>query len=182
MTMRWTSYLVPHLPEVNTMPDWMQRSHRADVIMRGYIYPQVEDKLITDGKANDDDAFDQMIDKLTPAVQDMAIQDKHDGRRCEKPIMMWDRLSDLASDTLSTHPTKQEIMNLRKKCYNAFYGTVGMGLDRDTEAELWQTVNEIDTLLKHWDENSEDGQGTARLLRFYPPTSNRTARFNRYAI
>ena len=176
MTMRWTSYLVLHLPEVAAMPDWMQRSHRADVIMRGYIYPQVEDKLIAAGKANDDDAFDQMIDDLTFTVQGMAIQDKHDKRRCEKPIMMWDRLSDLASNTLSTHPTKQEIMNLRKKCGNVFYGTVGMSLDRDTEGELWQTVGELDTLLKHWDENTE------RLLRFYPPTSNRTARFNRYAI
>lgn len=44
--MRWTSYLVLHLPEVSTMPDWMQRSHRADVIMKGYIYPQVEDAYV----------------------------------------------------------------------------------------------------------------------------------------
>ena len=51
-----------------------------------------------------------------------------------------------------------------------------MSLDRDTEGELWQTVNEIDTLLKNWDENTE------RLLRFYPATSSKTARFNRYAI
>lgn len=179
MTMRWTSYLVLHLPEVSTMPDWMQRSHRADVILKGYIYPQVEDKLIADDKADDDDAFDRLIDELTTVVRYMAIQDKHEGRRCEKPIMMWDKLTDLASDTLSTHPTKQEIMNLRKKCGNTFYGTVGMSLDRETEAELWQTVNEIDTLLKHWDEN---GQDTERLLRFYPHSSNKTARFNRYAI
>lgn len=179
MTMRWTSYLVLHLPEVSTMPDWMQRSHRADVIMRGYVYPQVEDKLIADGKADDDDAFDQMIDDLTLTVQGMAIQDKHDKRRCERPIMMWDKLTDLVSDTLSTHPTKQEIKNLRKKCGNVFYGTVGMSLDRETEAELWQTVGEIDTLLKHWD---EDGQDTAQLLRFYSPTSSKTARFNRYSI
>ena len=106
MILRWTSYLVLHLPEVSTMPDWMQRSHRAVVIMCGYIYPQVEDKLIADGKANDDDAFDQMIDELKTAVRDMAIQDQHDHIRCEKPIMMWDRLSDLVSETLSTHPTK----------------------------------------------------------------------------
>lgn len=186
MTMRWTSYLTLHLPEVDTMPDWMQRDHRADVILRGYIYPQVEDKLIADNnktaKVGDDDAFDQMIDELTPAVQDMAIQDKHNGRRCEKPIMMWDKLTDLVSETLSTHPAKQEIINLRKKCGNVFYGTVGMRLDRETEAELWQTVNELDTLLKHWKENSEDGQDTASLLRFYPAGSNKTARFNRYAI
>lgn len=182
MTMCWTSYLVLHLPEVDTMPDWMQRSHRADVIMRGYIYPQVEDKLIADGKADDDDAFDDMIDELTPAVQDMAIRDKHDGIRCEKPIMMWDKLTDLACKTLSTHPTKDEIIQLRKKCGNVFYGTVGMTLDRDTETELWQTVSKLDTLLKHWKENSEDGQDTARLLRFYPAGSNKTARFNRYAI
>jgi len=156
------------------MPDWMQRPHRADVIMRGYIYPQIEDKLIADGKANDDDAFDQMIDELKTAVRDMAIQDKHDGRRCEQPIMMWDRLSDLVSETLSTHPTKQEICNLRARCYDVFYGTFSM--DLDLEAELWQTVGALDTLLKHWDEN------TAQLLRFYSRTSRKTARFNRYAI
>lgn len=174
--MRWTSYLVLHLPEVSTMPDWMQRSHRADVIMRGYIYPQVEDKLIAEGKANDDNAFDQMLDELKTAVRSMAIQDKHDGRRCEQPIMMWDRLSDLVSETLSTHPTKQEIENLIDMCHRVFFGTVGMSLDRDTEGELWQTVNALDTLLKHWDEN------TAQLLRFYPRTSSKTARFARYAI
>lgn len=120
-----------------------------------------------------------MIDDLTFTVQGMAIQDKHDKRRCEKPIMMWDKLSDLACETLRTHPTKQEIMNLREKCYNSFYGTVGMSLDRDTEGELWQTVGELDTLLKHWD---EDGQDTTSLLRFYPAGSAKTARFNRYVI
>lgn len=65
---------------------------------------------------------------------------------------------------------------------NAIYGTVGMSLDCDTEGELWQTVNELDTLPKHWDENSEDGTDTERLLRFYPAGSSKTARFNRYAI
>ena len=172
--MRWTSYLVLHLPEVSTMPDWMQRDHRVDVIMRGYIYPQVEDKLIAEGKANDDNAFDRLIAELTPVVHDMAIQDKHDHIRCEKPIMMWDRLSDLASDTLSTHPTKQEIWNLCDRCYDVFYGTFSM--DFDLEGEIWQTVGALDTLLKHWDEN------TAQLLRFYPRTSSKTARFDRYAI
>ena len=170
--MRWKSYLVLHLPEVSTMPDWMQRSHRADVIMRGYIYPQVEDKLAANGKANDDDAFDRMIDELTPAVQNMAIQDKHDKIRCEKPVMMWDKLSQLACKTLSTHPTKQEIMYLHQRCIEMLRGPI----DRDTEGEIWQTVNELDTLLDNWDENTE------RLLRFYPAGSAKTARFNRYAI
>ena len=156
------------------MPDWMQRSHRADVIMRGYIYPQIEDKLAVNGTVENDDEFDRMIDDLTPVVHNMAIQDKHDGRRCEKPIMMWDKLSHIACKTLSTHPTKQEIKLLRKKCLNYFAGT--MPYDRDTDGEIWQTVNELDTLLKNWDENTE------RLLRFYPDGSAKTARFNRYAI
>jgi hypothetical protein len=177
MTMRWTSYLVLHLPEVSTMPDWMQRSHRAEVIMKGYIYPQVEDKLIAEGKANDDNAFDRIIDELTPVVHSMAIQDKHDKIRCEKPIMMWDRLSDLVSETLSTHPTKQEIENLLEMCYNVFYGNFSVNrFDCDMEAELWQTVGALDMLLKHWDEN------TAQLLRFYSRTSSKTARFARYSI
>lgn len=175
MSMRWTSYLVLHLPEVSTMPDWMQRSHRADVIMRGYIYPQVEDKLIADGKANDDDAFDQIIDELTTVVRNMAIQDKHDKRRCEKPVMMWDRLSDLACETLSTHPTKQEIMYLHQRCIEMLRDPI----DRDTEGEIWWTINELDTLLDTFDWNDEN---TAQLLRFYPAGSSKTARFNRYAI
>lgn len=54
-----------------------------------------------------------------------------------------------------------------------------MSLDRDTEGELWQTVGELNTLLKNWD---KDGTDTERLLRFYPAGSNKTARFNRYAI
>lgn len=175
MAMRWSSYLVLHLPEVSAMPDWMQRSHRADVILRGYIYPQVEDKLIADDKANDDDEFDRIIDELTPVVHDMAIQDKHDKIRCEKPIMMWDKLSDLVCETLSTHPTKQELMYLHQRCIETLRGPI----DRDTEGEIWQTVNELDTLLDSWDEN---GQDTASLLRFYPAESSKTARFNRYAI
>lgn len=91
--------------------------------------------------------------------------------------MMWDRLSDLASTTLSTHPTKQEIKNLRKLCLNTFDET--LTIDRNMEAELWRTVDELGTLLERWD---EDGQDTARLLRFYSNTSSKTARFNRYAI
>lgn len=159
------------------MPDWMQRSHRADVIMRGYIYPQIEDKLAVNGTVEDDDEFDRIIDELTPAVHGMAIQDKRDHIRCERPIMMWDRLSDLASTTLSTHPTKQEIKNLRKLCLNTFDET--LTIDRNMETELWRTVDELGTLLERWD---EDGQDTARLLRFYSNTSSKTARFNRYAI
>ena len=172
--MHWTSYLVLHLPGVDAMPDWMQRNHRADVIMRGYIYPQVDEKLLNDGKTGDDDEFDRIIDELTPAVHDMAIQDKHDHIRCEKPIMMWDLLSDLASRTLSTHPTKREIKNLRKMCLNLFSGTIT--IDRDMEAELWWTVGGLELLLKHWDKS------TAQRLRFYSNTSSKTARFNRYAI
>ena len=101
-------------------------------------------------------------------------KNKQDKIRCEKPIMMWDKLSHIACETLSTHPTKQEIKLLRKKCLNCFAGT--MPYDRDTDGEMWQTVNELDTLLKNWDENTE------RLLRFYPDGSAKTARFNRYTI
>lgn len=86
--------------------------------------------------------------------------------------MMWDKLSDLACSTLSTHPTKQEIMNLHQWCIEILRGPI----DRDTEGEIWQTINELNMLLDHWDENTE------RLLRFYPAGASKTARFNRYAI
>lgn len=89
--------------------------------------------------------------------------------------MMWDKLTDLACKMLSTHPTEREIKNLRKACFNTFYGNIP-AIDHGTEAELWQTVNELDMPLKNWDEN------TASLLRFYPAGSNKTARFDRYEI
>ena len=173
MTLPWTSYLVYQHKDILDQDDRMELFERYEVIMEGFIAPQV--KLMADVRFSMA-LFDRTMKSFAPTAREMAIHDQEHQAPCEKPVMMWNRLSDLASDTLSTHPTKQEIMNLRKKCGNVFYGTVGISLDRDTEGELWQTVNELDTLLKHWDENTE------RLLRFYSPTSNRTARFNRYAI
>ena len=192
MSMHWNSYLVRLYPEATSMDAWQERMFRIEAITEGFIRPQAQEmalalddsrdilhrlKLIYRHSASTDP--NEIIKRVMPRIRLMAIQDQYDRVPCETPIMMWDKLSDLAGKMLSAHPTKQGIMNLRKACFNSFYGTVGMGLDRDTEGELWQTVGEIDTLLKNWDENGTD---TERLLRFYPAGSNKTARFNRYAI
>lgn len=169
--MPWTSYCVYQHKDILDQDDRMELFERYEVIMEGFIAPQV--KLMTDVRFSMA-LFDRTIKSFAPAAREMAIRDQEHRAPCEKPVMMWDKLSHIACETLSTHPTKSEIKRLRKKCLNRFAGT--MPYDRDTDGEMWQTVNELDTLLKNWDENTE------RLLRFYPATSNKTARFNRYAI
>lgn len=171
MTLPWTSYLVYQHKDVLDQDDRMELFERYEVIMKGFIAPQV--KLMADVRFSMA-LFDRTMKSFAPAAREMAIRDQEHRAPCEKPIMMWDKLSHIACETLSTQPTKQEIKLLRKKCLNCFAGT--MPYDRDTEGEMWQTVNELDTLLKNWDENTE------RLLRFYPDGSAKTARFNRYTI
>lgn len=183
--MHWDTYLVRLNPDVSGMDAWQERLYRKDAITEGFIRPQAQEmalelensrnilhslNLIYRRGASTNP--DQIIKHAQPRIRLMAIQDKHDKRRCEKPIMMWDKLSNLACEALSTHPTKQEIMYLHQRCIEMLRGPI----DRDTEGEIWQTVNELDTLLDSWDENTE------RLLRFYPAGSSKTARFNRYAI
>ena len=171
MTLPWTSYLVYQHKDVLDQDDRMELFERYEVIMKGFIAPQV--KLMADVRFSMA-LFDRTMKSFAPAAREMAIRDQEHRAPCEKPVMMWDKLSHIACETLSTQPTKQEIKLLRKKCLNCFAGT--MPYDRDTEGEMWQTVNELDTLLKNWDENTE------RLLRFYPDGSAKTARFNRYTI
>ena len=102
----------------------------------------------------------------------MAIRDKHDKIRCEEPVMMWDRLTDLARETISIHPTKDQIEQLVHRCQEKLNSPDGT--DYFMHQELKRTIDKLGILLKFWD------QTDASLIRFYPPS--KAARFNRYDI
>jgi len=167
MAMPWSSYLTYHHKAVSSMPDWMQREHRARIILNGYIRPQAR-KMATNGGE-----FDLIMDTETPTAHDMAIRDKHDRIRCEEPIMMWDRLTDLAQETMSTHPTKDEIEQLVHLCQEKLNDFNAVA-DYFTQQELKLTIDKLGLILKHWDRMD------VSLIRFYPPS--KAARFNRYDI
>ena len=166
MTMPWTSYLTYHHKAVSSMPDWMQREHRARIILNGYIRPQAWRMATNYGE------FDFIMDTQTPAAHDMAIRDKHDKIRCEEPVMMWDRLTELAQETISTHPTKDQIEQLVHLCQERLNSSDD--IDYFTQQELKLTISKLSFLLKYWDRMD------ANLIRFYPPS--KAARFNRYDI
>ena len=166
MTMPWTSYLTYHHKEVSSMPDWMQREHRARIILNGYIRPQAWRMATNEGE------FDSIMYARTPAAHDMAIRDKHDKIRCEEPIMMWDRITDLAQETMGTHPTKYQIEQLVHRCQEKLNDS--SDIDYFMQQELKLTISKLGFLLKHWDRMDSS------LIRFYPPS--KSARFNRYDI
>lgn len=166
MTMPWTSYLTYHHKAVSSMPDWMQREHRARIILNGYIRPQAWRMATNYGE------FDFIMDTQTPAAHDMAIRDKHDKIRCEEPVMMWDRLTELAQETISTHPTKDQIEQLVHLCQERLNSSDD--IDYFTQQELKLTISKLSFLLKYWDRMDTS------LIRFYPPS--KAARFNRYDI
>lgn len=166
MTMPWTSYLTYHHKAVSSMPDWMQREHRARIILNGYIRPQAWRMATNYGE------FDFIMDTQTPAAHDMAIRDKHDKIRCEEPVIMWDRLTELAQETISTHPTKDQIEQLVHLCQERLNSSDD--IDYFTQQELKLTISKLSFLLKYWDRMDTS------LIRFYPPS--KAARFNRYDI
>lgn len=166
MTMPWTSYLTYHHKAVSSMPDWMQREHRARIILNGYIRPQAWRMATNYGE------FDFIMDTQTLAAHDMAIRDKHDKIRCEEPVMMWDRLTELAQETISTHPTKDQIEQLVHLCQERLNSSDD--IDYFTQQELKLTISKLSFLLKYWDRMD------ASLIRFYPPS--KSARFDRYDI
>lgn len=166
MTMPWSSYLTYHHKAVSSMPDWMQREHRSRIILNGYIRPQALSMATNVGE------FNLIMDTETPTAHYMAIRDKHDKIRCEEPIVMWDRLSGLARETISTHPTKDQIEQLVRRCQEKLNSPDGA--DYFMHQELKRTIDKLGLLLEHWCRTD------ASLIRFYPPS--KAARFNRYDI
>lgn len=170
--MPWTSYLVYQHKDILDQDDRMELFERYEVIMEGFIAPQV--KLMTDVRFSMV-LFDRTMKSFAPAAREMAAHDKEHQAPCEKPIMMWNHVTDLARKTLSEHPSKQEIELLRHRCANLcnVRFTRFSSIDRDAQREIAETVFTLDTVLQQWDLTE------VFPLRFYP---SKPDRFNRYSI
>ena len=172
MTMPWTSYLVYQHKDILDQDDRMELFERYEVIMEGFIAPQV--KLMTGlGTRRFSMAlFNRTMKSFAPAAREMAIRDQEHRAPCEKPIMMWNHITNLAREILSEHPSKQEIELLRHRCAE-LCDVCFPPIDDATRREIDKTVWELDTVLQGWDLTE------AFPLRFYPYKPDR---FDRYSI
>lgn len=175
MTMPWTSYLVYQHKDILDQDDWMELFERYDVIMNGFIAPQV--KLMTGhGTRRFSIAtFNRTMESFASAAREMAAHDQEHQAPCEQPIMMWNHVTHLAREMLSEHPSKQEIEQLRHRCADLCgvrfprFSSIG----RNAQREIAETVWALDTVLQQWDLTE------AFPLRFYP---SKPDRFDRYSI
>lgn len=183
MTMHWMSYLVRLHPEVDTMDERMERAHRGEVIMDGFIRPQADEialayetknvlrRLIQDLTSHGTSDPNLIISHVAPRVRHMAIDDQLEQIPCVAPIMMWDYLYEVVRETLSPKPRKEEIKQLRKTCI----ALLDDGIDRDPKIvkEIYRTFRVTNTVLEEWPINEH------HPLRFYAEKPNW---FDRYSI
>lgn len=175
MTMPWTSYLVYQHKDILDQDDRMELFERYEVIMDGFIAPQV--KLMADLRSTMA-LFNRTMKSFAPAAREMAIRDQEHQAPCEKPVMMWNHVTHLAREMLSEHPSKQGIEQLRHRCadlYDVRFTRFPRfsSIDRDAQREINTTVFTLDTVLQQWDLTK------AFPLRFYP---SKPAHFDTYEI
>lgn len=175
MTMPWTSYLVYQHKDILDQDDRMELFERYEVIMGGFIAPQV--KLMTGHGTRRFNmaAFNRTMESFASAAREMAAHDQEHQAPCEKTVMMWNHVTNLAREMLSEYPSKQEIEQLRHRCadlYDVRFPRFS-SIDRDARQEIDTTVFTLDTVLQQWDLTE------AFPLRFYPYKPDR---FDRYSI
>ncbi len=178
MTMTWTSYLVYQHKDILDQDDRMELFERYEVIMDGFIAPQV--KLMTGygTRRFSMAAFNRTMESFASAAREMAAHDQEHQAPCEQPIMIWNHVTDLARKILNEYPSKHEIERLRHRCTDLCGVRFPRfprfsSIDRDAQREIAETVFTLDTLLQQWDLTE------AFPLRFYPSKPNR---FDLYSI
>ena len=172
MTLPWTSYLVYQHKDILDQDDRMELFERYEVIMEGFIAPQV--KLMADVRFSMA-LFDRTMGSFAPAAREMAIRDQEHQASCEKPVMMWNHITHLAREMLSEHPSKKQIEQFRHRCADLYDPRFprSSSIDRDAQREIDKTVYDLDTVLQQWDLTE------AFPLRFYP---SKPAHFDTYEI
>ena len=165
--MDWTSCLVRTHPEGEQGLDHMRLGHRIEVINEGFFYPQARAII---GR-NDPDRINSIVKGLRLKARTIATREMRGGTPCEMPIMTWEHLSNLARDTLSPKPSKEEIKQLRKTCI----ALLDDGIDRDPKIvkEIYRTIGVTNTVLEEWFINEH------HPLRFY---AEKPTWFDRYSI
>ena len=165
--MDWTSCLVRTHPEGEQGLDHMRLGHRIEVINEGFFYPQARAIV----GCNDPDRINSIVKGLRLKARTIATREMRGGAPCEMPIMTWEHLSNLARETLSPEPRKEEIEQLRKTCI----ALLNDGIDRDPKIvkEIYRTIGVTNTVLEEWFINEH------HPLRFY---AEKPTWFDRYSI
>ena len=179
--MDWTSCLVRTHPEGEQGLDHMRLGHRIEVINEGFFYPQARAIV---GK-DDVDAINRIIKGARIKARTIATREMRGGIPCEMPIMTWTYIDNLACDTLSVYPSKEEIVLLLNKCYRAL-DLLQQGRHRkngkkikindsheNAEQEICYTIWELERVLREW------GLSDTHPLHFY---SHNTRRFSAYEL
>ena len=162
----WESCLVQRHLEGERGYEWEQIAYRTDVITQGFIYPQLR------ATTPDTRKIDHLVKDTRLIVRGIAVREMRNYTPCEAPIMMWDHLSDIARDTLSEYPSKDQVERLLEHCYEVFE-KARKGHWKKTkewcndpnakpEQEVLFTIWELETLLKEW------GLNDMHPLHFYP--------------
>lgn len=177
----WSSCLVRRQPAGEQGLDHMRLKHRIDIINEGFFYPQARAIV---GK-NDVDAINRIVKGARIKARTIATQEMRDGTPCEMPIMTWVYIDNLAYDTLSEYPSKEEIVLLLNKCYRALdllqqgrHWKNGKKIKinnfhENAEQEICYTIWELKRVLKEW------GLNDTHPLHFY---SHNTRRFQTYEL
>ena len=176
--MPWTSYLVYQHKDILNQDDRMELFERYEVIMDGFIAPQVRLMTGYGTRRFNMATFNRTMKSFASTAREMAAHDQEHQAPCEQPVMMWNHVTHLAREMLSEHPSKQEIEQLRHRCtdlYDVRFSRFSRfsSINRDARREIDTTVFTLDTVLQQWDLTE------AFPLRFYP---SKPDRFNRYAI
>lgn len=160
MTMPWDCYLVYQHKDICHQDERMALFERYEVIMEGFAIPQMERMAGYGTRRYNRHVMHNLMTSFAPVVRGMAETSHKHQDPCEKPIMMWSRICDLARDTLTEFPDKDQIERLRDRCDNMY--ETNPRIDSHTRKELDRTIYILDTVLDQWDLTEK------YPLRFYP--------------
>ena len=118
MTMPQASYLVYQYPYIHDADrdDRLKLLDRYESIMDGFIVPQIKLMIGYGTPRFNRFTFNRTTKAFSPIAYEMAKRDAQEDALCEKPIIAWTHLSDLACDVLNTHPSKEQIELLHEQC------------------------------------------------------------------
>lgn len=173
MTMPQASYLVYQYPYIHDADsdDRLKLLDRYESIMNGFIVPQIRLMIGYDTPQFNRFTFNRTTSAFSPIAYEMAKRDAEEDALCEKPIIAWNHLSDLACDLLDTHPSKEQIELLHERCLEM--DDTAKRTTRELHQEIYETIWDLDRVLEEWDFIK------GRQLYFYP---SKPAHFERYNI
>ena len=151
MTMPWTSYLMWEYPHVTSHIDDMALFDRYEVIMDGFIRPQMEIMAHFGTKRANKIQCEVGMRLAEPIAYEMARVSHERKDPCEKPVMAWTHIPDLVLEALSEYPDKEQIKECRRACESILNATHGWKRRQPSNMEVYHTIYALDNLLVKWD-------------------------------